>query len=111
MNNEKYIYTFVKNTLSPADREVQLAHAMYFMTQEMIFRGTYYNGHPAIVNCDGGGDKGFKKVLDKLQSNQIPHTPYSDPDKPEWGITAIATHPLDEDQREVLLNYRLYTPR
>lgn len=110
MNNEKYIYTFVKNTLSPVDREIQLAHAVYFMALD--FEGEIDRaGHPAIANCDGGGDKGFKKVMQKLDEAGITYTAYEDPDHPDWGITAIVTVPLDEDQREVLLNYRLHTPR
>lgn len=50
----------------------------------------------------------LNRVLVKLRANQIPHHSWHEPDF-DFGFTAIATAPLDDSQRAVLANYRLYS--
>lgn len=51
----------------------------------------------------------LRRVLNKLQSAQIPHYAWTEPDF-DFGLTAIATAPIHGAQREALMNYRVYVP-
>jgi hypothetical protein len=50
----------------------------------------------------------LNKVLEKLKANQVPHYAWIEPDY-DFGFTAIAAGPLDESQKKVLSNYRLWS--
>jgi len=49
----------------------------------------------------------LNRVRMKLESNQILHYCYHEPDN-DFGFTSIATAALDQEQRQLLLNYRLW---
>jgi hypothetical protein len=103
------IYVFVRGDLPEEDQLVQAAHAIFKMTACYLPDSADLR----IVALDGGSsEKAFFKTLRRLQDAQIAHATYCDSDKPEWGITAIATVPLDREQSLPLANYRLrrYSP-
>lgn len=52
----------------------------------------------------------LQRALAKLAANQIPHYAWSEPDF-DYGLTAIATAPINGEQRAALANYRVYTPK
>jgi hypothetical protein len=49
----------------------------------------------------------LERVLTKLRNSQLPHYVWVEPDN-DFGMTAIATAPLNEQQKTVLQNYRLW---
>jgi hypothetical protein len=49
----------------------------------------------------------LKRAEAKLQANAIPHYAWVEPDY-DFGFTAIATAPLNGEQRKVMANYRVY---
>lgn len=103
------IYLFVRGDLREEDQAIQLAHAVFKMTA-LIHPGY---GDVKMVALDGGSsEKAFSKALRKIKEAQLQHAEYSDSDHPEWGITAIATAPLNKEQSLPLANYRLrrYSP-
>jgi hypothetical protein len=50
----------------------------------------------------------LNRVRAKLECAQIPHYCWTEPDN-DMGFTAIATSALDNEQRQALRNYRLWT--
>lgn len=103
------IYMFVRGDLREEDQAIQLAHAVFKMTA--LLAPGY--GNVRMVALDGGSsEKAFAKTLRRIKEAQIQHAEYSDSDRPEWGITAIATAPLTQEQSLPLANYRLrrYSP-
>lgn len=53
--------------------------------------------------------KALNRVLRKLESHNIPHFAWTDPDLP-YGLTSIVTIPLKGDERVPFTNYRVYAP-
>lgn len=103
------VYFFVRGDLREEDQMVQFGHAMFEMVASYGPAFAKYR----IVGLDGGSsDKAFGKTLSKLIDRRVAHTEYSDPDHPEWGVTAIVTVPLMKEQALPLANYRLrrYSP-
>src|SRR5260370_33004923 len=89
------VYLFVRGDLREEDQVVQSNHATFAMVSGMKVE----YGLPRIVALDGGSsEKAFVKTLRKIQAAGIQHIYYCDPDKPELGITAIATAPLTKEQ-------------
>jgi len=70
---------------------------------------TYQDGTPNIVLIGMPDLAALKRVLAKLRANNILHYPWTEPDF-NFGLTAIATGPLYGEQREILKNYRVYSP-
>lgn len=48
----------------------------------------------------------LERVAAKLRAHRIPHAEWHEPDG-DMGFTAIATAPLNGEERKVLANYRL----
>lgn len=65
-------------------------------------------GVPNIVLIGLPNLASLQKTAAKLAANNIPHYNWIEPDAPASGFNAIATAPLDEDQRKILRNYRVY---
>lgn len=98
------VYLFVRGDLREEDQFIQSAHAVFKVTA--LLSPGY--GNVRIVALDGGSsEKAFAKTLRKIKDAAIQHSEYSDSDKPELGITAIATAPLTKEQSLPLANYRL----
>lgn len=109
--DERTIYVFVRGDLAEEDQLVQSAHAVFDMARCQVLSTA--EGQPRIVALDGGSSpKAFNKTLSRISKAIITHTTYTDPDKPELGMTAIVTAPLTKEQSVTLANYRLrrYSP-
>lgn len=103
------IYFFVRGDLREEHQMAQLAHAMFEMTSQYDPAFAKYR----IIGLDGGSsEKAFNKTRQKLNNRGVPHIEYSDPDFPAWGVSAIVTIPLTQEQAQPLANYRLrhYSP-
>jgi hypothetical protein len=62
---------------------------------------------PSVVVIGVPDKSALLRVIQKLQSNNIPHQTFCEPDF-GIGLSAIATVPLSQEQRRVLSNYRLW---
>jgi len=63
---------------------------------------------PSIVLIGVPNKKALERVIKKLQTNNIAHTPFYEPDW-EMGLSAVATTPnLSIEQRESLRNYSIW---
>lgn len=102
--SERYVYLFFRTDLPIAQQIVQSNHATMMMAS---LRGE--EGVPNIVAIGVPNTKSLQKVQLKLRANKIPHVPWIEPDF-NYGLTAIATAPIWGAQREVLKNYRIYSP-
>lgn len=103
------VYFFVRGDLREEDQMVQAMHAVLEMAMNYDPAFARYR----VVGLDGGqSEQAFNKTRRKMNDRQVPHVEYSDPDFPEWGVTAIATIPLTKEQALPLANYRLrrYSP-
>jgi hypothetical protein len=83
---------------------VQTNHSSFKLAQ---LRGD--PGTPNLVAIGMPNVRALERVLRKLQAHGIPHYPWYEPDH-DFGLTAIATAPLDADspERELLQCYRVY---
>jgi hypothetical protein len=64
-------------------------------------------GIPNIVLIGVPDLAALNRVRSKLEYAQIPHYCWSEPDH-DFGFTSIATIALDDEQRKVMANYRLW---
>lgn len=62
-------------------------------------------GIPNLVYIGVPNQASLLKTLKKIKANQIPHTPFHEPDF-DYGFTAIATAPISGSIRDVFYNYR-----
>lgn len=83
---------------------VQTNHA----TAKLFSIRPVQDGIPNIVAIGLPNVAALNRVLAKLKAAQIEHCPFCEPDG-DLGFTAITTVPLDDEQRQILRNYRLYS--
>lgn len=111
--DDRTIYVFMRGGLKEEDQMVQAMHAVFNMAR---FAHAPASGEPRIVALDGGqSEKAFQKTYRKLCAGMLPASlfvEYKDPDKLEFGVTAVCTVPLTKEQSLPLANYRLrrYSP-
>lgn len=101
---DKYVYLFVRQDLPIQHQIVQSNHATHMMAsirpEECV---------PNIVLIGVPDLNALLRVAQKLRANQIPHYEWVEPDF-DLGFTSIATAPITGEKRQVLKNYRLYSP-
>lgn len=102
MIDDRFVYVFIRQDIALADQLVQAMHAVFNM---VACRREY--GEPNIVLIGIPNEKSLNRVLLKLQQCQLPHFAWREPDL-AIGFTAIATSPLDSQQKQSLCNYRLW---
>ena len=105
-NNESYFYIFIRTDLSLAQQIIQANHATYQMA------ATYPRHNktttPSIVLVGVPHKTALERVIQKLQLNNINHTPFIEPDW-DMGLSAVATTPnLTEEQHNALKNYNIW---
>lgn len=86
-----------------AQQIVQTNHATYDMASKLADP----SATPSIVLIGVDNVQALQRVIEKLNLNKISFSEFHEPDY-DLGLTAIATVPLDESQREVMRNYRLW---
>lgn len=65
------------------------------------------DGIPNIILIGVPSVHHLYSVMDKLEANRLQYVTWNEPDY-DMGFTAIATVPLDVEQKAVLANYRLW---
>jgi hypothetical protein len=65
---------------------------------------------PSIVLVGVPSQKALQRVIDKLALNRIEFVVFNEPDN-DLGLTAVATVPLNEEQRAALQNYKLWNEK
>jgi hypothetical protein len=92
--NSRTVYIFVRQDISLEDQFIQAGHAIFKMTSRHLFSSDD-EGTPRLVGVGVPDTRALNRVVTKLGAEKIPYTPYSDPDFPDLGVTAICTAPLD----------------
>jgi len=100
--NERYIYVFLRKDIPLADQQVANTHATYHMAL-----GRHDNSVPNVVVIEIADEIQMNKVGNKVTNGGLTAFVWQDPDK-EDGITAIVTEPLEDKNRAIFKNYRLY---
>ena len=100
---DTYIYVFVRQDLPFNHQLVQSGHAIHMMSAIRGYDEVMHN----IVAIGVPDLNALNRVVTKLQTNQIPHYPWTEPDN-DFGLTSVCTIPLSGAERSVLKNYRLY---
>jgi hypothetical protein len=102
MNDDKYVYVFVRQDIPAPQQVVHTAHAAWHAGQWFLD-----NGIPNMIIIGVPHRDSLDDVQFKLVTNGVKHYCWRDPDSDE-GMTAIATEPLDQERKQILKNYRLY---
>ena len=95
---------FVRQDLPLEHQIVQSNHASLTLASLIEIGGI-----PNIILIGVPNQAGLLRVHERLAANAIGHYMWEEPDY-EMGLTAIATHPLDLEQKKVLSQYRLWRP-
>lgn len=103
MANDRWLFLFIRQDISLPQQITQAGHAIYGLVNS--YRPEFDT--PNFVTIGVPDLNALKRVQAKLNVNQVPHYAWVEPDF-DLGFTAIATIPLDEEQKKVLSNYRLY---
>jgi hypothetical protein len=61
----------------------------------------------SLVLCKAKNELSLMRQIDILRSNNIPHVVFKEPDMNNE-ITALATGPLTDDQRQLLSHWQLW---
>jgi hypothetical protein len=93
---------FVRQDIPAEHQNVQSLHAVFSIA---TLTGLEF-AIPNIITIGVPDKAALHRVVAKLQANQIPHYAWMEPDF-DFGFTAIATTPLDAEQKQILMNYRL----
>ena len=96
---------FVRQDLTLAQQIVQTNHATFDMAYTLTQSVDLIT--PSIVLVGVPSQKALQRVIDKLKAHRIEFSVFDEPDN-DLGLTAVATVPLDDDQKQVLQNYRLW---
>lgn len=89
-----YIYLFVREDLTPAQKIIQVAHAVDEMNKDTVDLTSTTN---FMVLCSAYDEWELHDISVYLKANDIPHHKFYETDIE--GHTAIATIPLVGDQR------------
>lgn len=102
---EQYRFLFFRTDLPFEHIIVQTNHSSFHLA---ALRGCD-PGVPNLVAIGMPNTRSLERVLRKLQTHNIPHFAWREPDH-DFGLTAIATAPLDagSPERELLKCYRVY---
>lgn len=103
IDNDKYVFVFVRQDIPLAQQTVQSLHALYKMVSN--YRPDYDT--PNVVYIGVPNRASLEKALEKLKAHQIVHARWDEPDF-DLGFTSIATAPLSKEQKSVLSNYRVW---
>lgn len=103
MIDDHYIYVFVRQDISLPEQLVHAAHAAYHMGMLLA----PVEGVPSLVVVGVPHVGALGKVLTKVRNSHIQHYIFADPDT-NYGPSAIATEPLNKEQKAVMANYRLW---
>ena len=96
-----HVYVIVRRDLSPPVQAVQGIHAAIEATKAFN-----QPDHPYLVLCSVKNEQRLFCAMKKLQKNGIEFKPFFEPDLDNQ-LTAIATEPLQGDNRKILKEFQL----
>lgn len=100
-----YFYIFVRQDIPLSAQLVQTNHATFEMAYTLTQSVEPIT--PSIVLIGVPSKKALEKVIQKLKLNRIDASAFYESDD-DMGLSAVATVPLNEEQREILQNYKLW---
>lgn len=102
MGITSYIYTFIREDLSPEQKIVQIGHACYEAGKKFGNEDI-----PNLVLLSVKDEKDLKSIFRKLDSRGIEFCVFFEPDISSF--TAICTRPItDEKERSIFSKWDLY---
>lgn len=97
---------FVRQDISLAQQMVQSNHATFEVARRLP-QPQNLDITPSCITIGVPDKTALFRVIEKLRLNSIPHEVFYEPDF-NMGLSAVATIPLEQGQRRVLSNYRLW---
>lgn len=96
-----YIYTFIRQDISPEQRIVQIGHACYEAGK--MFRDNL--GISSLILLPAKNEVEIKSIIRQLDRRGIEHYAFFEPDDnvltgKTMGYSAICTRPIMDDERE-----------
>lgn len=99
-----YIYTFIREDISPEQRIVQIGHACYEAGKS--FRDNC--GISNLILLSAQDEKDIKSIMRKMDRRGIEFYAFYEPDN-EMGYSAICTRPVvDEKERAFFRKWDLF---
>lgn len=99
-----YIYTFIREDISPEQRIVQIGHACYEAGK--AFRDTY--GISSLILLSAADEQDVKRIMKKLDRRGIEYVSFFEPDN-DMGYSAICTRPvIDDRERTFFRKWNLF---
>ncbi len=99
---KKAIYIFVRNDLSYSQKVVQSCHAALEATRQFVNNDERYK----IVVLAAKSEPKLMSIMMEAGGKGIKTTYFTEPDM-DFQVTAVATEPLDDEQRKVFQRYKL----
>ena len=99
----KRVYVVVRRDLPGAHLTVQAVHAAIAAT---FAYGNPRRTHPHLVLCGDENEQELIEVFEELKEKSVPVCIYDEEDM-KGQYTAMATGPLDENQRKAMRKFRL----
>lgn len=105
---KSYIYTFIREDLSPAQKIVQLGHACHEAGKKI---NQYEDdGVSNLILLSAKDEDELKHISCKISCAGIEHSIFYEPDN-HMGYSAICTRPVySEKEREFFREWKLYRP-
>jgi len=97
---------FVRQDISLAQQIVQSNHATFEVARRLP-QPQDLDVTPSCIVIGVPDKQALFRVIEKLRANGIAHELFYEPDF-DMGLSAVATVPLEQAQRRVLSNYRLW---
>ena len=99
---KKTIYIFIRTDLSASQKTVQSAHVVLEATRTFHLVDNRYN----IVVVVAKSEAKLKAIVAEAAGHGIRTVSFAEPDMGNE-ITAVASEPLDDDQKKVFIRYKL----
>lgn len=93
---------FVRKDLPFEQIVVQSGHALVESTKH----SPYQSDHPSVIICGSKSEHSLQKVVDYLKENDIIQYEFREPDIGN-ALTAVATAPVNEEQRHLFKKFQL----
>jgi hypothetical protein len=95
----------VRQDISLAQQIVQSNHATFEVARRLS--ASNLDEIPSVVVIGVPDKTALFQVIERLRANSIGHEVFYEPDF-NMGLSAVATVPLEQAQRRVLSNYRIW---
>lgn len=90
-----YIYTFVRQDLSPVQKIVQIGHACHEAGKRTPDRDV-----SSLVLLSAESEQDLKNISEELDMKGIDHYTFFEPDFGPMGYTALCTRPISEKREQ-----------